>query len=179
MPEVFDHLLKPNEIADLVAYLKEAKGPVDTVSSEDIPPHHAIELPGLHAYAQKTIAAGEEIEFGVSSSVPTICRWLSWEPIRRTATRILCYNPFRSNSRKPNPFIPVPTCDQYLDKALPAGKLVGVDLGVLGPPVSVVRLAGLAYPTRLSRALWLRVVPKRREDRIWNRLRGGLRCGRL
>ena len=29
MPEVFDHLLKPNEIADLVAYLKEAKGPVD------------------------------------------------------------------------------------------------------------------------------------------------------
>jgi len=70
MPEVFDHLLKPNEIADLVAYLKEAKGPVDTVSSEDIPPHHAIDLPGLHAYAQKSIEAGEEIEFRVSSSVP-------------------------------------------------------------------------------------------------------------
>ena len=70
MPEVFDHLLKPDEIADLVAYLKEAKGPVDTVSSEDIPPHHAIELPGLHAYAQKSIAAGEEIEFRVSSAVP-------------------------------------------------------------------------------------------------------------
>ena len=70
MPEVFDHLLKPNEIADLVAYLKEAKGLVETVSSEDIPPHHAIDLPGLHAYAQKSIAAGEEIEFRVSSSVP-------------------------------------------------------------------------------------------------------------
>ena len=62
-------LLKSNEIADLVAYLKVAKGPVATDSSEDIPPHHVIDLPGLHAYAQKT-AAGEEIEFRVSSSVP-------------------------------------------------------------------------------------------------------------
>ena len=70
MPEVFDKLLKPEEIADLVAYLKEAKGPVASVSSEDIPPHHAIDLPGLHAYAQKSIAAGEEIEFRVSSAVP-------------------------------------------------------------------------------------------------------------
>jgi len=28
MPEVFDNLLKPEEIADVVAYLKEAKEPV-------------------------------------------------------------------------------------------------------------------------------------------------------
>jgi putative membrane-bound dehydrogenase-like protein len=69
MPEVFDKLLKPEQIADLVAYLKEGKGPVGSVSSEDIPPHHAIDLPGLHAYAQKSVAAGEEIEFRVSSSV--------------------------------------------------------------------------------------------------------------
>ena len=40
------------------------------ILAEDIPPHHAIDLPGLHAYAQKSIAAGEEIEFRVSSSVP-------------------------------------------------------------------------------------------------------------
>ena len=70
MPEVFDKLLKPEEIADLVAYLKEAKGPVSSASKEEIPPHHEINLPGLHAYAQKSIAAGEEIEFRVSSAVP-------------------------------------------------------------------------------------------------------------
>jgi hypothetical protein len=38
--------------------------------SGERPPHHAIGLPGLHAYAQKSIAAGEEIAFRVSSSVP-------------------------------------------------------------------------------------------------------------
>jgi N,N-dimethylformamidase len=70
MPEVFDNLLKPEQIADLVAYLKEAKGPVASFPTEDIPSHHAINLPGLHAYAQKSIAAGEEIEFRVSSTVP-------------------------------------------------------------------------------------------------------------
>jgi N,N-dimethylformamidase len=70
MPEVFDKLLKPGQIADLVAFLKEAKGPVASVPTEDIPSHHAIDLPGLHAYAQKSLAAGEEIEFRVSSSVP-------------------------------------------------------------------------------------------------------------
>ncbi|MFP6874929.1 MAG: PVC-type heme-binding CxxCH protein, partial [Verrucomicrobiales bacterium] len=70
MPEVFDKLLKPEQIADLVAFLKEAKGPVGSAPTEDIPPHHAIPLPGLHAYAQKSATAGEEIEFRVSSSVP-------------------------------------------------------------------------------------------------------------
>ncbi|MBT4227030.1 MAG: hypothetical protein HOD74_05610, partial [Verrucomicrobia bacterium] len=70
MPEVFDTLLKPEQIADLVTFLKEAKGPVVSAPTEDIPPHHAIPLPGLHAYAQKSIAAGEEIELRVSSAVP-------------------------------------------------------------------------------------------------------------
>ncbi|MBC8349800.1 MAG: HEAT repeat domain-containing protein, partial [Verrucomicrobia bacterium] len=45
MPEVFDNLLKPEQIADLVAYLKEAKGPVASFPTEDIPSHHAINLP--------------------------------------------------------------------------------------------------------------------------------------
>ena len=53
-----------------VAFLKEAKGPIASAPTEDIPPHHAIPLPGLHAYAQKSIAAGEEIELRVSSAVP-------------------------------------------------------------------------------------------------------------
>ncbi|MDA0347611.1 MAG: LamG domain-containing protein [Verrucomicrobia bacterium] len=35
-----------------------------------IPVHWPVDLPGLHAYAQKSIVAGEEIEFRVSSSVP-------------------------------------------------------------------------------------------------------------
>ncbi|MDC0157217.1 hypothetical protein OAK38_05610 [Verrucomicrobia bacterium] len=70
MPEVFDNLLKPEEIADVVAYLKEAKGALSSAPKDEIPPHHAINLPGLHAYAQKSIAAGEEIEFRVSSAVP-------------------------------------------------------------------------------------------------------------
>ena len=70
MPEGVDGLLKPEENADLVSYLKEAKGRTASAPAEDIPPHHAIDLPGLHAYAQKSIAAGEEIEFRVSSSVP-------------------------------------------------------------------------------------------------------------
>ena len=35
-----------------------------------IPEHQPVNLPGLHAYAQKSIAAGEEIEFRVSSAVP-------------------------------------------------------------------------------------------------------------
>jgi len=77
MPRVFDGLLKPGEIADLVAYLKAAKLPTTLVSTggkadrqQEIPPHQPVNLPGLHAYAQKSIAAGEEIEFRVSSSVP-------------------------------------------------------------------------------------------------------------
>ena len=70
MPEGVDGILKPNEIADLVAYLEEAKSPLASSPVEGIPPHHAIELPGVHAYAQKSIVAGEEIEFRVSSSVP-------------------------------------------------------------------------------------------------------------
>jgi len=77
MPRVFDGLLKPREIADLVAYLKAAKLPTTLVSTggkpdrqQEIPPHQPVHLPGLHAYAQKSIAAGEEIEFRVSSSVP-------------------------------------------------------------------------------------------------------------
>ena len=76
MPDGIDQLLKPEEIVDLVAYLKESKPATEPASIEadsiksHIPPHHAITLPGLHAYAQKSIAAGEDIEFRVSSSVP-------------------------------------------------------------------------------------------------------------
>lgn len=42
-----------------------------------IPPHRALQLPGLHAYAQRSMAAGETIHFRTSSTVPyrlSICR---------------------------------------------------------------------------------------------------------
>ena len=72
MPEVFDGLLKPREIVDLVAYLQSEKLPdvSEAVDAVRIPPHQPVALPGLHAYAQKSIAAGEDIEFRVSSRVP-------------------------------------------------------------------------------------------------------------
>lgn len=41
------------------------------VSSRSIPPHRAIDLPGVHAYADtQSVVAGELIRFHVSSSVP-------------------------------------------------------------------------------------------------------------
>lgn len=70
MPPGLDERLTPTEIADLVAYLKEARGPTVGSIDQAIPSHTAIELPGLHAYAQKSIAAGESIDFRVSSGVP-------------------------------------------------------------------------------------------------------------
>ena len=78
MPEVFEALLKPDEIADLVAYLKSETlpGPLESNSrqahdaSAEIPLHRPLNLPGLHAYAQKSVEAGEAIEFRVSSKVP-------------------------------------------------------------------------------------------------------------
>ena len=42
-----------------------------------IPPHRALQLPGLHAYAERSIAAGETIHFRTSSTEPyrlSICR---------------------------------------------------------------------------------------------------------
>lgn len=76
MPEGLDQVLKPQEIADLVAYLKASTSSIESIPSssgitrQPIPPHREIPLPGLHAYAQKSIAAGQEIKLRVSSSVP-------------------------------------------------------------------------------------------------------------
>ena len=76
MPEGLDKILNSQEIADIVAYLKQStlssdSAPIAAVTQgKRIPPQRAIKLPGLHAYAQKSIAAGSEIEFRVSSSVP-------------------------------------------------------------------------------------------------------------
>jgi len=45
--------------------------------SGTIPPHRELQLPGLHTYAERSIAAGETIHFRTSSTVPyrlSICR---------------------------------------------------------------------------------------------------------
>ena len=77
MPEVFHDLLKPQEIADLVVYLTTEKVSTHQLSkgsdkkdNSSIPPHLPVDLPGLHAYSQKSVSAGDEIGFRVSSKVP-------------------------------------------------------------------------------------------------------------
>jgi putative membrane-bound dehydrogenase-like protein len=120
MPEVFDNLLKPDEIADVVAYLKEAKEPVSSAPKDEIPLHHAINLPGLHAYAQKSIAAGEEIEFRVSSAVPydlSVVR-LGADPENRDKDSVL--QSFQTEQPQAQPIHP----GSYLHvaKALPAAR---------------------------------------------------------
>jgi putative heme-binding domain-containing protein len=111
MPEGLDKLLRPEEIADLVAYLKASKPTTRFASSdaavqEDRPPHRAISLPGLHAYAQKSIAAGEEIEFCVSSGIPyelSIVE-LGKDPESRDADPVL--KTFRAETPTPQPIHP-------------------------------------------------------------------------
>ena len=39
-------------------------------ADDPIPPHRPVQLDGLHAYAQKSIAAGETLRFRISSTVP-------------------------------------------------------------------------------------------------------------
>ena len=76
MPDGIDRLLHPEEIADLVAFLKESTAPAESAPAEtavvkqEIPAHRGVALSGLHAYAEKSIAAGDPIKFRVSSSVP-------------------------------------------------------------------------------------------------------------
>ena len=71
MPDGFDKILEPEEIADLVAYLKQSTGAASPKKNDvkrSLPAHRPITVPGLHAYAQKSVAAGDEIEFRVSST---------------------------------------------------------------------------------------------------------------
>lgn len=64
-------------LGPLSARAKAAGKEGNTSGSSAIPPHTATELPGIHAYAQKSLAAGETVEFRVSSSLPyrfEVCR---------------------------------------------------------------------------------------------------------
>ncbi len=120
MPEGIDEILTPKEIADLVAYLKEAKGPTEPKTSEAIPPHRAIDLPGLHAYAQKSIEAGEEIEFRVSSKVSydlTVVK-LGSDPEKRDGDPVL----HRLHVEKPKSQAIHPGSYVHVKNGLPAGR---------------------------------------------------------
>ncbi|MGB1707963.1 MAG: N,N-dimethylformamidase beta subunit family domain-containing protein, partial [Rubripirellula sp.] len=112
MPEGLDKVLSSQEIADIVAYLKQStvstqSGPSPSVDyGHQIPPHRAISLPGLHAYAQKSISAGADIEFRVSSSVPyelNVVK-LGAEPENRESDPVL--TTFSDNAAKIQPIHP-------------------------------------------------------------------------
>src|SRR5689334_21429832 len=36
----------------------------------DIPPHQAVAIPGVHGYAQRSLAAGETLQIRISADVP-------------------------------------------------------------------------------------------------------------
>ncbi len=61
-----------------VAALKLRSGAAPDTEVRDIPPHRALDVPGVHAYPlEHSVAAGETLELCVSSSVPyrlSICR---------------------------------------------------------------------------------------------------------
>ncbi len=154
MPQVFDGLLKPGEIADLVAYLKKAKLPTGSA----IPAHQPVTLPGLHAYAQKSIAAGEEIEFRVSSSVPydlSVVQ-LGSDPENRDKDPVL--QSFRVEEPRTQPIHPGSYV--HVDKTLPDGKpLSEFTLECWTRPFSLSGWQGLItqhdYPDRCGVGLFL------------------------
>ena len=130
----------------------------ETVSSEDIPPHHAIDLPGLHAYAQKSIAAGEEIEFRVSSTVPydlSVVK-LGADPENRDKDPVL--QSFRVEQPQTQPIHPGSYL--HMEKALPAERsLSALTLECWIRPFQLSGLQGLLtqhdYPERCGVGLFL------------------------
>ena len=124
MPDGYDKILSPEEIADLVSFLKNSKSMagavVESPSAQRPPPHREVTVPGLHAYAQKSIAAGEDIAFRVSSEVPyrlSVVRF-GEDPEKRSKDTVLesFYEPKpQSQSIHPGSYV-------HVDKGLPSGK---------------------------------------------------------
>ena len=52
------------------AGLAAANAPWPARADDGIPPHEAIRVPGLHAYAQRSVQTGETVDFRVSSDTP-------------------------------------------------------------------------------------------------------------
>jgi hypothetical protein len=47
-----------------------ASSPGSSAASNDLPPHKSMVVPGIHGYAEQSVAAGETIHFRISSTVP-------------------------------------------------------------------------------------------------------------
>lgn len=84
-----------------------------------IPPHAPVDLPGVHAYAQKSLAAGQTLDLRVSSSVPydvSICR-LGREIDDLASDTVL--HTFASSDPTPQPIHPGSYV--HIDHGLPSG----------------------------------------------------------
>jgi len=107
------------------------------VAEEAIPPHKPLELVGVHAYAQKSVAAGRTIRFRTSSSVPyelSICR-LGPEPDDPAADEVLKTFP----KSKPNPQPIYPGSYVHVSKSLAADE-----------PIKALTLECWVRPWRLN-----------------------------
>src|SRR5262245_6759395 len=65
-------------VAGLTSFDWRVLGSTDRTAAVDLPPHRPLIVPGVHAYADQTsVAAGQQIQFHVSSSVAyqmSVCR---------------------------------------------------------------------------------------------------------
>lgn len=92
-------------------------------SAAELPPHRPLDLPGLHAYAEHSIAAGETIHFRTSSTVPyrlSVCR-LAGEVDEQASDVVL--HAFPEAAAQPQPIHP----GSYVHVAsgLPATEAIG------------------------------------------------------
>lgn len=165
MPQVFDGLLNPEQIADVVAYLKSAKIATAPAAAgrPEIPPHRPINLPGLHAYAQKSIAAGEEIEFRVSSDIPYDLSVVQLGPDPESREEDPVLTTFRADEPKTQPIHPGSYV--HVENGLPSERrLTQLTLEGWIRPFALSGWQGLItqhdYPDRCGIGLFLR------DDRI-------------
>ncbi|MDV6032369.1 MAG: c-type cytochrome [Phycisphaera sp. RhM] len=164
MPEGLDRELTPQEIADLVAYLKESTSPDESapasseIAEQPIPPHREMTLPGLHAYAQKSIAAGNEIKFRVSSSVPYELSVVQLGPDPENRDNDPVLTTFSANSPRRQPIHPGSYV--HIDNSLPSVRpLTGLTLECWIRPFALGGWQGLInqhdYPDKCGIGLFI------------------------
>ncbi len=162
MPKGLDKVLTPTEIADLVAYLRDttpiSNQPVQQSDNGAIPEHRPITVPGLHAYSQKSVSAGEEIEFRVSSDVPYEMKIvkLGSDPESREQDAVL--ETFRINEAKTQAIHPGSYV--HISNALPEGRtLTALTLEVWARPFNLAGWQGLItqhdYPENAGIGLFI------------------------